>query len=255
MPIKREKQPLDESFVSKPFVEPLPADEQWIAADDDPSQLITQLKKEEEAVRPFADRLFDYLWVLLPGIALYFVPITTGFLFGFGYVWLIFFISAIVALFVYLINWWRRATAVQAYWLGSILGPALILLTFGGEIAARAPFWARGVGAFLFVGALLQLGRLIYQHRKNVLLRTFAMLPLLLGVLLTVSNTIIQQNLSAQAFGEIAMTLSWLFMLINGIGIALFFLGKRNKVRWAGILTIVSAALLPFLFFVFQFFF
>ncbi len=135
------------------------------------------------------------------------------------------------------VGFWRRSTLLIVFWLADIaVQLASVLLVAKGYYGSlQTALWC-----IVLVSLILQLGRMVWQNRHDFLIVTFALLPILMGILsfvleLTIhSNTYVYEPLEIFFFRFYLNTGSFLWF-VEMIPLIPFFMVRNRNLRWLGL--------------------
>ena len=133
------------------------------------------------------------------------------------------------------IGLWRRSTLLTVYWLADIaiqlMGVLLYAKSYYGPL--QTVLWCLVLAALIF-----QLGRLVWQNRRDLLIVTFALLPILMGGLALALGMIVHGNTYSYEpleifFFHLYLNTANYIDYVELIALVPFFIVRDRNVRWS----------------------
>jgi hypothetical protein len=132
------------------------------------------------------------------------------------------------------IGLWRRSTLLTVYWLADLAVQLMgVLWVVRGHYGSfQTVLWFIVLAALIF-----QLGRMVWQNRHDLLIVTFALVPILIGVLDLVLEMIVHGSTYSYQSLEIFLFRIWLntanyLWIVIMIALFPFFMVLNRNVRW-----------------------
>lgn len=132
------------------------------------------------------------------------------------------------------IGLWRKSTLLTVYWLAD-----LTVQLMGVLWVAKGYFGTLQTGLWYLVlaGLIIQLGRMVWQNHRDLLIVIFALLPILMGVLALTFRIITHGNTFSYEPLEIFFFRLYLYygnfiFFAEVLALAPFFMVRNRNVRW-----------------------
>jgi hypothetical protein len=201
-------------------------------------RLMSELGSSEQMAKGFRKvyqpgSLFDYLLIAIPyllnlPINLLLVTLMPK------YPWADARLVIIFHLILIAIGLWRKTILLTVYWLADLsiqlIGVLLVAKGYYGSL--QTALWS-----VVIAGLIIQLGRMVWQNRRDLLIITFALLPFFMGLLVIVfsitthTNTYSYEELEIFFFRIYLNYANYIYFAIP-IVLAPFILVRDRNVRW-----------------------
>jgi hypothetical protein len=206
------------------------------------------------------NRLVDLLWVFVP----YFLGnLGINYLMGVLYptfprvatatdqsLYLGIRLTILLGLVCLFVGWRRRSAPLVIFWTTEAIGVLVSLMTrehrwvLGKEIVSGTT-WESLLCCAILIALLAWLVRVLEQHRFDLLLVVFTVLPLVLAPANYVTALHLIQGDSGQNIMVLPYLVSDAIYLAWPAGMALFFLAQPRDLRWSGLLLISISFAIP----------
>src|SRR5262245_1563499 len=212
--------------------------------DEKKKRLMAELGSPNDMGRGFKatyrkERFIDYLLILVPYLLYPFLNMFYVSLMP-KYSWADVRLDILIHLPLVAIGLWRRSALLTSFWITTLVAQIITMLLLVGNYYGSLQ---SGVWLIIALALLLLLGRIVWQNRQDLLVSSFALLPVIMCSIGT-TLAIVHPNGTPYTNGPIDNFLLNVYVDAAGFGggylpffgtfatLGLFFLSMNRNIRW-----------------------